>query len=317
LSAKPTRRATGRHVFAADGDVTLARMIPQEFGGAVSVWRCMAAFGLAVVTVLSALVVGSAPVGAASSHGVVLNASINGHPLATSTENHPIRLYPNTPATVDLQLTNNGSAAVDIRTVEIAGRVIGLTFFSFDTSVDLPLAPQASTTLTYDLDLAGLRGQATGLIPSDLRVLDTNRHALASESMVSDVRGSIRSVYGLFGIVLLLLTGLAFAAALLALARHRLSPNRWWRGVRFLTPGIGLGLVLVFTVSALRLFSPTTGKWVVTVLVSAAVFFVIGYLTPTPVTDDEDADDEGEDPEDAEWTDRTATPAGPPSGALG
>ena len=110
--------------------------------------------------------------------------------------------------------------------------------------------------------------------------------------MVTDVHGSLVSVYGLFGLALLVLTILAFADVLLAIARHRMSPNRWRRGLRFLTPGIGLGLVLVFTLSALAVWVPSPGTWLVTVVVSAAVFFVLGYLSPTPrATEEEDDED--------------------------
>jgi hypothetical protein len=60
-----------------------------------------------------------------------------------------------------------------------------------------------------------------------------------------------------------------------------------------LTVGIGLGLVLVFTLSAVRVWSPSPARWFVVVAISALVFFVLGYLTPAPV-DDEELDDEDE-----------------------
>ena len=90
----------------------------------------------------------------------------------------------------------------------------------------------------------------------------------------------------------MVLTILAIVDVLLAMARHRMPPNRWRRGLRLLVPGIGLGLVLVFTLSALAVWVPSPGTWLVTVVIFAAVFFVIGYLSPTPrATEDEDDED--------------------------
>jgi hypothetical protein len=105
---------------------------------------------------------------------------------------------------------------------------------------------------------------------------------LAQENGVTDVRGSLRSVYGLFGLGVAFLTALSFLGALVGLARHRLPQNRWRRGLRFLTPGLGLGLVINFTLSATRVFVPEIGRWLAITFTCAVLFFVLGYLTPTP-----------------------------------
>jgi hypothetical protein len=178
--------------------------------------------------------------------------------------------------------------------VRLTGVVTGLTFFSYQTSVNLTVAQGETTHLRYTLDLTGLDGQATGLIPARVSVVDDGHHVVGSQGFVSDVRGSLVSVYGLFGLALLGITFLAIAGVLWAVATHRMPRNRWRRGVRLLTVGLGLGLVMVFTLSAVRVWVPTAGKWVVTVLGFAAVFFVIGYLTPTPSGDDEEELDESE-----------------------
>jgi hypothetical protein len=74
-----------------------------------------------------------------------------------------------------------------------------------------------------------------------------------------------------------------------------MSRNRWRRALRLLGVGIGLGLVLVFTMSALRVWVPSPGRWFTVVLVFAIVFSVIGYLTPTPASEeDEEVLDERE-----------------------
>ena len=125
----------------------------------------------------------------------------------------------------------------------------------------------------------------------------------------------MKSVYGLFGLALVLLTIFAALGSLLALARHRLSPNRWLRGARFLTPGLGLGLVLVFTLSAFRVWVPSTGRWLVMILLCGAVFFGIGYLTPAPL--DEGEEEEGEEYDDGSLIEGGSPTAPGPSGAPG
>lgn len=125
--------------------------------------------------------------------------------------------------------------------------------------------------------------------------------AIATIATVTDVRGSLFSVYGLFGMALVVLTTMALLDAALGLARHRLSANRWHRGMRLLTPGIGIGLVLAFSASVLRLWVPNTGQWLFLAGLTAAAFFALGYFSPTPETeDDEPADDDIDTSSDAD-----------------
>jgi hypothetical protein len=261
--------------------------------GAVA--RVRAARLAAVAVVLVAVVGLSSALPAGAATALRLDARIDGRSVEHSSAAHPIRLSPNRPANVDLQVTDTGTTTVRLSSVNLNGVVVGLTFFSYQTSVNLTLQPGQSTHLRYALDLTGLDGQATGLIPATISVVDAQRHTVASQSFVSDVRGSLNSVYGLFGLALLLLTIAAIAGVVWAIATHRMPRNRWRRALRMLTVGLGLGLVLVFTLSAFRVWVPTNGKWFLTVLIFAVVFFVIGYLTPTPSSDeDEDEIDEAE-----------------------
>ncbi len=251
-----------------------------------------------VVTATLALSTGFAVLASpalATSNGVSLSTTIGGQPVAGSSASHPVKLYPNRPAVIDIEVTNAGSTPVTVGHVSLNGTVAGLTFYAYDTAVHLTVGPRRATHLRYGLDLTGLDGQATGLIPATISIADTRHQHLASQSMVTDVQGSLDSVYGLFGLALLVLTVLAIIGVTVSIATHRMPPNRWRRGLRMLTPGVGLGLVVVFSLSALSVWVPTPGTWLVVVLIFAAVFFVLGYLTPNPTVDDEDDEDDEDD----------------------
>lgn len=227
----------------------------------------------------------AAPV-TAEPQGVDMSATIDDRDIAETSATEPLRLQPNSTIRVAIALTNNSDGALHIRRVDLAGHVLGLTFFSYSTAVELTIAPGRSEALKYRLELTGLEGQATGLIVADLAVIGEDGAPIASIPLDTDVRGSLYSVYGLFGIALAVLTALAIADAALAIARHRLSTNRWQRGLRLLAPGIGIGLIFGFTASVLRWWVPDTGLWLAVAGVAAAVGFLLGYCSPTPEVED-------------------------------
>jgi hypothetical protein len=261
----------------------------------------------AVIALLVCAFVGSAVATAAAPEKVTMTATINGQDVGAASAGSPLRLEPGATATIAIELTNHGTEAIDVRRVELAGRVVGLTFFSYATSVQFTVQPGAKDTLRYQLDLTGLEGQATGLIGGALTVIGTGGHPIASIPTVTDVRGSLVSVYGLFGIALAVLTALALLDAALAVAKHRLSPNRAKRGLRVLAPGIGIGLVIAFSASVARLWVPSTGLWLVVAGLTAAVFFALGYFSPTP-HDEDDEDDLDEDDFDEDEEELDALP---------
>ena len=225
---------------------------------------------------------------AAAQSGVNASATVNGHNVDGSDASDPVQLRPGRPADVAIELINDGSAPVDVRQVELTGRVLDLNFFSYATTVDFTVQPGSRDTLHYQLDLTGLRGQATGLMGGQLIVKGKFGESIATLPIVTDVRGSVLSVYGLFGIALVVLTALALVDATIGIARHRLSANRWRRGLRLLAPGIGIGLVLMFSASVARLWVADTAQWLLLAGLTASVFFAIGYFAPVPGDDDGD-----------------------------
>ncbi|MFE3190495.1 hypothetical protein ACFXHA_15880 [Nocardia sp. NPDC059240] len=254
--------------------------------------------------------------GTAQAAGAVsAKATIDGRAIAGANADNPVRLDPKKVVLVVVEVTNPTANSVSIRRVDLAGHVLGLNFYSYSTTVELTVAAGKTEKLTYRLDPAGLDGQATGLIGSDLTLIGGDGKPLTSEHTVIDVRGSLVSVYGLFGIILAVLTGLAIADAALTVARHRLSANRWQRGLRLFAPGLGIGLMIGFTASVARWWVPGTALWLSLAGAIAAVFFLVGYLSPTP----RQSDDLGLDPEDlaaAKELDALGFPAGSGAAAI-
>jgi hypothetical protein len=219
-----------------------------------------------------------APAWADSGH-LAVTASIDGQEVAGAT----VPVNPAKPVKLVVTAANNGASTVRVRSVKLSGVALALTFYSYDTTAPFEVPAHGSVTRTFVLDLGDLAGQATGLLPSSVELLDGQRATLGEADTVADVRGSFWSVYGVFGLAMLVLTILAWLTALLALARHRLAPNRWRRGLRFTPAGFGTGLVAVITLSVLRLVPPAPAIEIPLVLGAAAIAFLLGYLTPHPV----------------------------------
>ena len=236
--------------------------------------------------------VSAASAASAASGSVTVKASIDGHAVAGKSS---VKLKPSSAAQVGVTITNGTDRSVSIRTVRLEGRVIGLVFYAYDTSVVVDLAPGASVSRTLTIDTSDLGSQAVGLIPSQVQVLDQHRTELASQDLTVDVRGSLWSLYGLFGLVILVVTIAWTVNVAQRLFRGVLPENRWLRATRFLVPGLGIGLVFVFTLSALRVVAPTASLWVPVVFGAAVIMFVLGYLSPTPDSEHDDDDESSDD----------------------
>ncbi len=240
----------------------------------------------ALMVVLAATLLGSAVAHAARSD-VSVSATINEKNLASATTTAPLRLEPNSLSKVVLDVTNRGNAPVVVKRVELSGNILGLNFYRYVASTELTVEPGDTGQLSYFVDLTDLDRMATGLIRADLKVTDDAGRSIATIPTVTDVRGSIWSVTGLFGLALIVFTVLALLRVALAVAQHRLPDNRAQRGLRFLLPGVGLLLVLGFTASVLRLWTPSTGTWFAAAGITAVIFFALGYFSPMPGDDDD------------------------------
>ncbi|MEU6152881.1 hypothetical protein ABZ816_23075 [Actinosynnema sp. NPDC047251] len=227
--------------------------------------------------VLGVVVGGILPATAhAAGDEVTLTASVDGRPAGPD----DLVLDPSGSAKIAITVHNGTDTVRHVKTVRLSGTALALTFFSYDTTVPFDVPAKQSVTKAFFLDLGQLGTQATGLLPTDIEVLDVERQVIASIGATGDVRGSMWSVYGVFGLAVFFLTALAWAGALWALARRRLPANRWQRAMQFLPAGVGTGLVAVISLSVLRVMAPSPAAEVPFILGAAAAAFLLGYLTP-------------------------------------
>lgn len=209
---------------------------------------------------------------------VQLEADVDGRPVGVGT----LVLDPANAAKVSVTVRNNTNTVQRVKTVRISGTALALTFFAYDTTVPFDVPPKSEETRSFPLDPSDLGSQAIGLLPVTVEVIDVRRDSIASVETTGDVRGSLWSVYGAFGLGVLVLTALSWLGALLALARRRLPANRWQRAMRFLPAGIGTGLVAVISLSVLRLVAPSPTAEIPFLLGAAGAALLLGYVTPHP-----------------------------------
>jgi hypothetical protein len=240
------------------------------------------------------LILVTGPVAAADNGGVTFTATLDGRGLDSIDANEPLKLHPDRGVLIDVTAHNGGSSAIEVRSVRLDAHVVGLAFFTYTTRVDLSLAPGASGSRHFLLDLGDLGGQATGLLPAEVTLLAADRSPLAARAIPVDVRGKTRSVYGVFALGVGAVTLLLLIGLLIRLAAHRLPENRWSRAWRFAVPGAGIGLTLTFTLSALRLVVPSARASTLLFVGAGLVGFVAGYLSPSQ-DDDSGRDDLDED----------------------
>jgi hypothetical protein len=263
---------TNSHDDKGGSPVTRTRSVGRALAVCAAVTGLLVAFG--------------AP--ASARDGIEVLATVDNHDLARSSPNRPVPLQDRRPAVINVKVTNGSAREILVRSVRLQGVVIGLTMFSYEARVDLRVPASRTEEVTYEIELVDLSRQAVGLIPARVELLDGERDVLATQNFESDVDGSARSVYGLFGLVIAAITAVLLVSGLVRLAGNRLPANRWKRGARFGVVGLGAGLTVTFTLSAFGILFPTPGLWTVLLLVGGVAMLAFGYVTPDPGDDSQD-----------------------------
>lgn len=220
--------------------------------------------------------------GPATAGDVTWTATLNGTDVDDVGAGTPLVLETDRPLEVTVRMTNGSSEPVRVEGLRLEGRVMGIAFFRFGAGIDVLLPPEEPVLRTVELRTTQLPGQAVGLMPTTLQVLGEGREVLSGKSFPVDVRGSLLSAYGIFGLAVLGLTVFLLAGLVVAIVRERLPANRWVRAVRFAAPGLGVGLTLTFFLSVTRLLTPDANLWLPLVAGCGAAAFLLGYFLPTP-----------------------------------
>lgn len=232
--------------------------------------------------------------GAEGPTGVTWTANVNDRNVKAADDT--ATLVPTEPARITVRIENRSAVAVTVPYVRLHGSVLGLGLYIFTTRVDMEAPAGGTDDREFSIDMIGLGDQASGLIPSRFSLLDAEGEEIAGENLDVEVQGRFTSVYGVFGMAVAAVTLVLLAGGLWRLATGKLPTNRWRRALTLAAPGLGLGFVLTFTLSALGIASPVGALWSVLLLVGGALGFAAGYLSPTPGRDGtEPADDDRSD----------------------
>ena len=143
--------------------------------------------GGAGLLLLCGIFLGSVPAASAAPGEVTVNATVDRKPVGAAEE---LVLDPTKSIRVEVTVHNGTDTDRKVKTIRLSGSALALTFFAYDTTVPFDVPAKESVTRAFQLDLADLGGQATGLLPTEIEVLDENRDVLGS--VEATVRSSVR-----------------------------------------------------------------------------------------------------------------------------
>lgn len=243
---------------------------------------------VASVCLCLAVLLAGADAALAETAPVTVEAEIDGHPVSYRGVNNPIVLGDDREVDLAVQVTNDSDQDVAVRRVRLEGIALGVTFLAYDTVAPVVVPAGGSEVVRIVLPLDELPEQAVGLIPAAVAIVNDDGRRVADQSFVVDVQGTMGSTFGTFGLVIAAFTAVSLAVNGWLVARRRLPPSRFARGLRFAVSGAGIGLTVAFTFSAVRWLPPYQGVWQVLVVVPALVGFALGFVSPGPLAIDED-----------------------------
>lgn len=249
-------------------------------GGRLAAGVAVASTALAVSTALASPAWAGPPLD--------VEASLDGRTVADAGANDPIDLGHEQQVEVTMAVTNRSSSPVEVRSVKLGATALGVTFVSYDTVVELDVPAGQERDLTFTLPIHDIGDQAMGLVPGAVVAYDGRGQVVGEQRFTMDVAGSSRSLYGRFGLLLVVFTAATVGLNLWLAARRRLPPSRLMRGLRFAVAGVGLGLTLCFALSALRVLAPYPEVWPPLVIIPGIGFFLLGLLSPGRLRIEED-----------------------------
>ncbi len=202
-------------------------------------------------------------------------------PLVESSAADPIPLNDGEELDVTLNVTNVTSVPVDIASVELEGRLLGLPVVSSRTGIDETVLPGEERLIRFPVDLHGIDAQAHGLLRGRLVVSGPDGRVLDSQPAILDVHGSPVAVTSALVLALFAVGGIGLAAAVVRLAAGTLPDERRLRGLQFAPAGIAFGLGLSAVSSVARLWPLPAPVWLFMTTLIGLGFYAVGvYLPP-------------------------------------
>lgn len=235
---------------------------------------------LAVVVVLSSLWA-SAPLAAQDGGEVSVDYLLDGRPIDEADSFDPHEFSPRSVGEFVATVTNGTDEDISISSARLRGRMLGMTFLSYDTLVLVDVPAGETVTFSVPVDLYDVDEQAVGFLRADISLLDADREPLVTTGFAVDVRGRTLSAMGVFAFVILVIAAVSTAANVWSLLRQTLPENRYVRGVRFAVSGFAIGLLIAAGFSILRIFPLPSAGWVPLVFIPTIAAFAFGYLLPT------------------------------------
>ena len=256
-----------------------------------------ALLGLAAVFVMATAMLllpaglaSAAPRRTSASSPLAFIAQLDGQRLDQSSSSDPIVVDPTRNSLLTLDMRNLGSEPTIVRQVQIRGTAFGITLMAYDVTINARVAASGRVHVEVPVDFVDLGQQADGLLPATIRLLNPTQAELAAQNFTVDIQGSPSSLMAIFTMVVAVATGVSIAIIWIAIGRRRLPRNRLQRGVRFAIAGIGIGITLTLFLSEVLLVTPKGQVWIPLVLVPTIAAFVLGVLSPGPITETEEGD---------------------------
>ena len=250
--------------------------------------RRLAAMGALSLMGVPVAMAAATPVAAQQTPRVTFVAILDDQDLSLSSTGDPIVLDPDESSLLTLTMRNNTDATITVRNVQLRGGAFGVTLLAYNVTINADIAARDETRVEVPVDFVELGQQASGLLPSSIRLQDTERNLLGKRSFTLDVRSSATSLTALLTLVVAIATAASIVVIWIAVGRRRLPHSRWRRGLRFGLVGAGSGVSATLILAQLLLVTPAGKVWVPLLVVPAGAAFLLGWFSPGPLADDDE-----------------------------
>ncbi len=231
-------------------------------------------------TLLRPQTAGAAEAAPAPAALVIVDARIGARPLSSGTRSNPIAIDPHVRETLSMTVRNIGDSPGQVRFLRLSGSLLSVHFVHYEASVNVDVPPGETRTISVPGDFFDVDGVARGYVNASMQLVDQQRAPLATQRFVADVRGKVVSSVGFLFLEALAFALISIVDIIIGLYRRKLPRNRFVRAVLFALATSSTVVTIVIGAAMFRVALFATTTWVPAVLISAAIGFVLGYLSP-------------------------------------